>query len=210
MSKDPKGTNITWHASRVSREIRHELLNQHGAVIWMTGLSGSGKSTIACLLEEGLIKDGHLAYVLDGDNIRHGLNRDLGFSEDDRSENIRRIGEVAALFAKAGVIVITAFISPYAEGRQRAREAAGEEAPFIEVFLDTPLKECEHRDPKGLYQKARAGELSAFTGIDAPYEKPDKPELTLKTGELSPLHCAEHILEFLKKNGILATRPRLV
>jgi adenylylsulfate kinase len=205
MSIDPKGTNITWHASRVSKEARHKLLNQHGAVIWMTGLSGSGKSTIACLLEEGLAKDGHLAYILDGDNIRYGLNRDLGFSAEDRVENIRRIGEVAALFAKAGVIVITAFISPYVGGRWRAREAAGE-APFVEVFLDTPLKECEQRDPKGLYKKARDGELSDFTGIDAPYEKPVKPELTLKTGELSPLQCADHIREYLKGHCIYAER----
>jgi adenylyl-sulfate kinase len=199
---DPKSTNLTWHPGRVRAADREALLRQRGCVVWLTGLSGSGKSTIACVLEEKLVGAGYLAFVLDGDNIRHGLNRDLGFTAEDRAENIRRIGEVAGLFAHAGVVAITAFISPYREGRHVAREAAAPER-FFEVYLHTPLAECEKRDPKGLYRKARAGEIVEFTGIDAPYEAPERAELTLETAELTPAECVERILAMLKNERIL-------
>jgi adenylyl-sulfate kinase len=201
-SPDPKSDNLTWHPSRVGTTERETLLRQCGCVVWLTGLSGSGKSTIACALEEELVRAGHLAFVLDGDNVRHGLNRDLGFTAADRAENIRRIGEVAGLFAHAGLVAITAFISPYIEGRRIAREAASPQR-FFEVYLHTPLAECEKRDPKGLYQKARAGEISEFTGVDAPYEAPEQAELTLKTAKLTPPECVEHIIDMLKKERIL-------
>ncbi len=202
MPKQVKSTNITWHRSAVSGAARQAILGHHGCVVWLTGLSGSGKSTIASLLEEQLISSSYLAYVLDGDNVRHGLNRDLGFSAEDRTENIRRIGEVAALFAHAGVIAISSFISPYIAGRQAARRLAGNNM-FIEVFLDTPLSECEKRDPKGLYRKARAGEITDFTGVDAPYEIPRDPELILETHKLSPGQSVETIIDYLKSKGVV-------
>jgi len=208
MEKEHKGKNITWHASRVTVETRDKLLGQRGYVLWLTGLSGSGKSTIACLLEERLIREGHPAYVLDGDNVRHGLNRDLGFTAEDRDENIRRVGEVAAMFSKAGVVAIAAFISPYAKGRQEAREAAGD-AQFVEVFLDTPIAECELRDPKGLYKKARAGQISDFTGIDAPYEQPENAGLTIHTERFTPPECIEQIMQFLGKRSRLNRKTAL-
>ncbi len=186
----------------VSSAARQAILGHHGYVVWLTGLSGSGKSTIASLLEKQLISGGYLAYVLDGDNVRHGLNRDLGFTEEDRTENIRRIGEVAALFASAGVIVISSFISPYIAGRHAARQTVGNNM-FVEVFLDTPLNECEKRDPKGLYRKARAGEISNFTGVDAPYENPEDPELILETHKLSPSQSVEIIKNYLKSKGVI-------
>src|SRR5262245_30781493 len=175
-----KATNITWHEGHVTREERGTLLKQKGATIWFTGLSGSGKSTIAFTLEHALVQNGHLAYVLDGDNVRHGLNKNLGFSAPDREENIRRIGEVAKLFADAGVVVMTSFISPYREDRDAVRAlhaAAG--LPYVEIHVDTPIETCEQRDPKGLYKKARAGELKNFTGVDDPYEAPVNPDVTL-------------------------------
>jgi adenylyl-sulfate kinase len=199
----PKGENLTWHRGRIQAADREALLRQRGCVVWLTGLSGSGKSTIACALEERLIRDGHPAFVLDGDNVRHGLNRDLGFLAEDREENIRRIGEVGALFAQAGVITIAAFISPYKAGRHAARAAAGE-GRFFEVFLDTPLEACESRDPKGLYQKVRAGEISEFTGVDAPYEKPEHPELVIDTAAMDVAACAECIVKMLEKNGVFS------
>jgi len=205
MEKEHKGKNITWHASRVSVAIREQLLGQRGYVVWLTGLSGSGKSTIACVLEERLVREGHPAYILDGDNVRHGLNRDLGFSAHDRDENIRRVGEVAAMFSQAGVVAIAAFISPYAKGRQEAREAAGE-AQFIEIFLDTPLADCEQRDPKGLYKKARAGQISDFTGIDAPYERPQNADLVLHTERFTPPECIDQIMQCLSSRRLLAPR----
>lgn len=198
---DPGASNLTLHTSRVEPADRQALLGQHGCVIWLTGLSGSGKSTIACALEERLIRSGHLTYILDGDNIRHGLNSDLGFSAQDREENIRRIGQVAALFADAGVIVIVAFISPYIKDRQAARQAAGQRR-FFEVYLDVPLQECEKRDPKGLYKKARAGEISEFTGLDAPYEHPEKPELVIDTARLTPPEAVEKIVQMLNASVI--------
>ena len=199
-----KATNITWHEGHVTREERAPLLHQKGATIWFTGLSGSGKSTIAFTLEHALVQRGHLAYVLDGDNIRHGLNKNLGFSAADREENIRRIGEVAKLFADAGLITMTSFISPYRKDRDVVRQlhVAGK-LPFIEVHVNTPITTCEQRDPKGLYKKARAGELKNFTGIDDPYEEPLQPELKLDATSISPQEATVLLLEYLNKQGIL-------
>ncbi len=199
-----RATNITWHEGHVSRQERERLLRQRGCTIWFTGLSGSGKSTLAYTVEHALIQRGHLAYVLDGDNIRHGLNKNLGFSAEDREENIRRISEVAKLFADAGVITMTSFISPYRKDRDNARrlhEQAG--LPFIEVYLATPLEVCEQRDPKGLYKKARAGEIKNFTGIDDPYEPPLRPELTFNAADISPQQAAAQLLDYLVERGIL-------
>jgi adenylylsulfate kinase len=200
-----RATNITWHEGHVTREERGRLLKQKGATIWFTGLSGSGKSTIAFTLEHALVQRGHLAYVLDGDNIRHGLNKNLGFSAADREENIRRIGEVAKLFADCGVITMTSFISPYRKDRDavRALHQAGK-VPFIEVHVNTPIGTCEQRDPKGLYKKARAGELKNFTGIDDPYEAPARPELTLDATATSPQEATVVLLEYLEGQGLLA------
>ena len=204
MAAENKATNITWHEGHVTREERGLLLKQKGATIWFTGLSGSGKSTIAFTLEHALVQRGHLAYVLDGDNIRHGLNKNLGFSAADREENIRRIGEVAKLFADAGLITMTSFISPYRKDRDLVRQlhAAGK-LPFIEIHVNTPISTCEQRDPKGLYKKARAGELKNFTGIDDPYEEPLAPELTIDATSISPQEAAVLLLEYLEKQGIL-------
>ncbi len=198
-----KATNITWHEGHVGRDEREKLLNQKGALIWFTGLSGSGKSTIAYTLEHALIQRGHMAYVLDGDNIRHGLNKNLGFSAEDRQENIRRIAEVGKLYADTGIITLTAFISPYLEDRNAARETIGR-GDFFEIFCDTPLEVCEERDPKGLYKKARAGEIKGFTGIDDPYEAPDKPEMVIDTSKMSPQEAAVAICEMLEKAGKIA------
>ncbi len=201
---ETRATNITWHEGHVTREERNALLKQKGATLWFTGLSGSGKSTIAFTLEHALVQRGRLAYVLDGDNIRHGLNKNLGFSAADREENIRRIGEVAKLFADCGVITMTSFISPYRKDRDgvRALHQAGK-LPFIEVFVNTPIETCETRDPKGLYKKARAGQLKNFTGIDDPYEAPEKPELTLDATNTSPQEAAAILLQYLEKQGIV-------
>ncbi len=195
-----KATNITWHEGHVSRDEREKLLKQKGVLIWMTGLSGSGKSTVAYTLEHALVQRGHLAYVLDGDNVRHGLNKNLGFSAEDRAENIRRIGEVAKLFADTGVITITAFISPYRKDRDANRELLGE-GNFIEVFCKAPLEVCEERDPKGLYKKARAGELKGFTGIDDPYDEPLNAEIVIQTDQTSPQDAAAAILASLESAG---------
>ena len=201
-----KATNITWHEGHVSRDQRSRLLNQKGCTIWFTGLSGSGKSTIAFTLEHALIQRGRLAYVLDGDNIRHGLNRNLGFSAEDREENIRRIGEVAKLFADAGFITMTSFISPYRRDRDRVRSLHEQaDLPFIEVFVNTPITTCEQRDPKGLYKKARAGEIKNFTGIDDPYEEPASPEITLDASQVSPEQATLRLLTYLETRGIVPT-----
>ena len=199
-----KATNITWHEGHVSREEREGFLKQKGALVWFTGLSGSGKSTIAYTLEHALMQRGHLAYVLDGDNIRHGLNKNLGFSAEDREENIRRIGEVGRLFVDAGIVTSTAFISPYRKDRDQARETVGKDS-FFEIFCDTPLDVCEERDPKGLYKKARAGELKGFTGIDDPYEAPENPELVIDTSKVSPQDASVRIITMLEKAGRLPT-----
>jgi adenylylsulfate kinase len=200
-----KATNITWHEGHVTREERAKLLKQKGATIWFTGLSGSGKSTIAFTLEHALVQRGRLAYVLDGDNIRHGLNKNLGFSAADREENIRRIGEVAKLFADSGVITMTSFISPYRKDRDTVRALHAEgKLPFIEVHVNTPIETCEQRDPKGLYKKARAGQLKGFTGIDDPYEAPLHPELTLDATGTSPQEAAAQLIDYLRKQGLIS------
>jgi adenylylsulfate kinase len=203
MATEVKATNITWHEGSVSQAEREKLLNQKGVTVWMTGLSASGKSTIACILEQMLLHRKKHAYRLDGDNVRHGLNKNLGFSAEDRAENIRRIGEVAKLFTDAGVIAITSFISPYRKDRDavRANLKPGE---FIEVYVSVSLETAEKRDPKGLYKKARAGQLKGFTGIDDPYEAPEKPEIVIDTETVSPDAAAQQILEYLEKGGYLA------
>lgn len=201
MAEQIKATNITWHHHTISKEDRKKRNGHGGAVLWFTGLSASGKSSIAQALQEVLFEHGCQAYVLDGDNIRHGLNKDLGFSPEDREENIRRIGEVAALFLDAGFIVSTAFISPYRADRDKARNLCGDR--FIEVFVDCPVDVCAVRDPKGLYQKAREGKIPEFTGISAPYESPANPELVLNTAELSVEDCVRKVVEYLQVRGIL-------
>lgn len=201
-----KATNITWHQGQVKKQDRERLLEQKGVVLWYTGLSGSGKSTLALAVEEKLFQQGHLGMVLDGDNIRHGLNKNLGFSPKDREENIRRIGEVAKLFADAGLITMTAFISPYRKDRDNARGLlpAGE---FIEIYVKVPLDVAEERDPKGLYKKARNGEIPEFTGISAPYEEPLKPELLIDTSQLDLEKSTAVVLDYLKEKGIVANNP---
>jgi adenylylsulfate kinase len=194
--------NLTWHRRHVQRADREDLLDQRGCVVWLTGFSGSGKSTVAVALEKALVRRGRLAYLLDGDNVRHGLNADLGFSPEERAENIRRVGEVAALMCDAGIVTLTAFISPYRRGRDRAREVVGL-GRFLEVFVEAPVEVCEERDPKGLYQKARKGELEQFTGVDAPYEQPDAPDLVLHTGAMTVSECVDAVLELLSERGFI-------
>ena len=197
-----KATNITWHEGTLTKQDREKLLDQNGVVIWFTGLSASGKSTIANAIEEELFRRGHLSFVLDGDNIRHGLNKNLGFSPEDREENIRRIGEVAKLFADAGLITMTAFISPYRKDRDNNRHLL-EEGEFIEVFMKVSLPEAEKRDPKGLYKKARAGEIKEFTGIDAPYEEPLNPELIIDTDTLDLEESKNMVIRYLEEKNII-------
>jgi adenylylsulfate kinase len=199
---EPMSTNLTWHIGSVTRAERQTLLHQKGVTVWLTGLSGSGKSTIAVILEQMLLHRHKHAYRLDGDNVRMGLNRNLGFSAEDRAENIRRIGEVAKLFADAGVIVIASFISPYRRDREALRTGmnAGE---FVEVYIHTSLEEAEKRDPKGLYKKARAGEIKGFTGIDDPYESPETPEIVVDTEKQSAEASAKQILAYLENGGYL-------
>ena len=194
--------NVLWHPGEVTREERRQRLGTWGCTVWFTGLSASGKSTLASALEKVLIERGLRAYRLDGDNIRHGLNSDLGFTPEDRVENIRRIGEVARLFADAGALVVSAFISPYRKDRDRIRGLMGE-GEFVEVFVDTPLEICEARDPKGLYKKARAGEISNFTGLDAPYEAPERPEVHLLTADVSLDEAAVQVIRYLEQQNIL-------
>jgi adenylylsulfate kinase len=199
-----RATNITWHEGHVERQQREGLLKQRGATIWFTGLSGCGKSTIAYTVEHALVERGHLAYVLDGDNIRHGLNKNLGFSPEDRTENIRRIGEVAKLFADTGVVTMTSFISPYRADRDLVRKIHEDaKLPFIEVYVNVPVEVCETRDPKGLYKKARAGEIKEFTGISAPYEEPHKAELTLNNVDVTVQEMAQQTLDYLAQRDIV-------
>jgi len=190
-------TNLVEHAHKVTKEDRQKLLKQKSPVIWLTGLSGSGKSTIANELAIKLQQESKLAYVLDGDNVRMGLNKDLGFSDDDRKENIRRIAEVAKLLSDAGVIVITAFISPFREERAKAKEIIGKDN-FLEVYVDAPLRVCEDRDPKGLYKKARSGEIPMFTGIDSPYEEPLSPDFLVNTENDTIDGCTNVLYKNLK------------
>jgi len=199
-----KATNIVWHEGDITRAERWRALRCTGVTMWFTGLSGSGKSTIASALEQALVNRGVNCYRLDGDNVRHGLNKNLGFSQEDRAENIRRIGEVAKLFADSGCVALTSFISPYRSDRDLCRSLHHESGlAFIEVFVDTPLDVCEQRDPKGLYKKARAGEIKGFTGIDDPYEAPDRAELTLKAGEESIESCVAACLAYLEEREIV-------
>ncbi|EEB05089.1 adenylyl-sulfate kinase [Schizosaccharomyces japonicus yFS275] len=197
-------TNITFHAGSVTREERNTFLHQKGLTVWLTGLSASGKSTIACALEQHLLQHGINAYRLDGDNVRFGLNNDLGFSEKDRNENIRRIGHVAKLFADANVVAITSFISPYRKDRDSAREFHEKDGlPFIEVFVDCPLEVAEKRDPKGLYKKAREGKIPEFTGISAPYEAPAKPEVVVSSHTSSVSECVHQIVQYLESQNLV-------
>ncbi len=199
---EPKSKNIQWHGAEVTQAQREECLGQKGAVVWLTGLSGSGKSTVCRRVEQILLERGSYVYVLDGDNLRMGLNKDLGFSPADRTENIRRVGAVAQLFADAGSIVLTAFISPYRADRDQAR-ALNVAGRFIEVHVSTPLAACEARDPKGLYKKAREGKIPEFTGISAPYEEPESAELDLNTDGQSVDESAHAIIGYLKSKGFI-------
>jgi len=199
---EKKQRQITRTTASVSPADRAQLLGHKAAVLWLTGLSGSGKSTVAHAVEKALVAGGRLAYVLDGDNVRHGLNSDLGFSAEERKENIRRISEVAALFADAGLIVLVSFISPYRKGREVARKTIGAER-FLEIHLDVPLEVCEARDPKGLYAKARAGEIADFTGVSAPFEAPENPDLKLQTGAQSLDESVRAVLDLLQERGVI-------
>ena len=199
---DQKATNVTWHEHRVSTADREELMGHRGALLWFTGLSGAGKSTVANTVDHMLHQRGVHTYVLDGDNVRMGLNKNLGFSPEDRTENIRRIGEVGKLFADAGLVTTTAFISPYREDRDAVR-ALFEEDRFIEIYVKASLETCEERDPKGLYKKARAGEIKGFTGIDAPYEEPTNPEITLDSDGKDIDELAGEVIGYLEGKGYL-------
>ncbi len=198
-----KSTNVHWHEGHISREERESRNGHRGAILWFTGLSGSGKSTLANAVDRRLHELGLSSYVLDGDNVRHGLNGDLGFSPEDRTENIRRIGEVAKLFSDAGTLALTAFISPYREERDRIRATTARPDDFVEIFVYCPLDVCEERDPKGLYKKARAGEIPEFTGISAPYEEPEAAELVVDTAESSLDECVDQVLKHLVERGYI-------
>lgn len=197
-----KATNVVWHEGHVERAGREKLLGQQGCTIWLTGLPSSGKSTIGFSLEHMLVQQGRMAYVLDGDNIRHGLNKDLDFSDAGRVENIRRIGEVAKLFVDAGLIVVTAFISPFRSDRRMVRELV-QQGEFVEVFVNTPIEVCEQRDPKGLYAKARAGQIPNFTGVTSPYEAPEAAEIEIDTSKLTVAEGVDRVIRYLEAHGRL-------
>ncbi|MBL6699711.1 MAG: adenylyl-sulfate kinase [Luminiphilus sp.] len=202
---EQKATNVHWHGGEINRPERAQILGHGGATLWFTGLSGSGKSTIAVALEQALYQRGVLVYRLDGDNIRLGINKNLGFSAEDRAENIRRVGEVSKLFVDSGVIVLSSFISPYLIDRQIVRELhEADNMPFVEVFVDCSLEAAEERDPKGLYKKARAGEIKNFTGIDDPYEAPERPEVHLHTDQQSLEEEVQSLLELLETQGLIS------
>ena len=201
-NKSPNANNVTWFNGLVTQQDREKLHNHKGAVIWFTGLSASGKSTIAHHLEKLLHEKGCSTYVFDGDNVRHGLCGDLGFSEDDRTENIRRIGEMAKLFVDAGIIAITAFISPYQKDRQRLKDLVGDET-FFEIFIDCPIEACAARDKKGIYAKAKAGIIKNFTGISAPYEPPEKPALVIRSNEVEAIKAARDVMDLIKQKQII-------
>lgn len=196
--------HIVWHTAEVSKQDRQSLNGHRSCVIWLTGLSGSGKSTLANAVQNQLHHRGTSTFVLDGDNLRHGLNKGLGFSAEDRMENIRRVSEVAKLFVEAGVITLAALISPFREDRRRARQLF-EPGEFIEVYVKCPLEQCEQRDPKGLYTKARSGLIPQFTGLSSPYEEPDLPEITIHSDRYSIEHCADEIVQYLVQNQIVST-----
>jgi adenylylsulfate kinase len=201
-----KSSNTVWHHATVTRERRAQLNSHKSVLLWFTGLSGAGKSTLAHALEESLHQMGYHTFVLDGDNVRHGLCGDLGFSNDDRVENIRRISEVAKLFVEAGVIVLTAFISPFRADRAKARNLVG--ADFFEIYCQCPLDVCEERDVKGLYRRARSGEIKEFTGISSPYEEPEQPELVVETSGRTIEDCVEQILNYLIQRGIYSPKSK--
>lgn len=194
--------DVVWHSHAITKNERAEHKKQKPSILWFTGLSGSGKSTIASAVEKKLFDMNHHTYLLDGDNVRYGLNKDLGFSDDDRVENIRRIGEMAKLFVDAGLIVLTAFISPFRADRAIVRQLVAE-YEFIEVYMDAPLSVCEQRDPKGLYKKARQGDIKNFTGIDSDYEIPEFAELKINTAEMGVEQCADVIIDYLKANRVI-------
>jgi adenylyl-sulfate kinase len=194
--------NVVWHSHRVLKKERSIQKKQQPCILWFTGLSGAGKSTIAGAVEQKLFEMGHHTYLLDGDNVRHGLNKDLGFSDEDRIENIRRIGETSKLFVDSGLIVLTAFISPFRSDRQLVRDLVNQ-YEFIEVHISTPIEVCEDRDPKGLYKKARAGQIKNFTGIDSEYEQPESPEITVNTAELDIEQCANLVIDYLKQKQMI-------
>jgi adenylylsulfate kinase len=201
-NKPQTSTHVVWHHATVTRTRREQLNGHRGAIVWFTGLSGAGKSTLAHAVEEKLHRMGCRTFVLDGDNVRHGLCGDLGFSAKDREENIRRVGEVAKLFMEAGVIVLTAFISPYKADRERVRGMV-EHGDFMEIFCNSPIEICESRDVKGLYKKARAGQIAEFTGISSPYETPENPELTVNTGELDLEVSVRHVIEAMQHRSLI-------
>ncbi|WOT06325.1 adenylyl-sulfate kinase [Shewanella youngdeokensis] len=205
ITTDEKSSDVVWHEASVTPAQRESNNGHQGAVLWFTGLSGSGKSTVANAVDKMLHDRGCKTYILDGDNVRHGLNKDLGFNDVDRIENIRRIGEVSNLFVDAGLIVCSAFISPFIADRAMVR-ALLPETRFIEVFIDTPISICEQRDPKGLYKKARAGEIKNFTGIDSAYEAPDAAEIHIKTAELSVEMCAKQVINYMLDNNIISAK----
>ncbi len=194
--------NIIWHHHRIGKNERMKLTRQRPCILWFTGLSGSGKSTIAASVEEALYRNGNFTYLLDGDNLRHGLNSDLGFDEASRTENIRRVGEVAKLFVDSGLIVLTAFISPFIKDRAFVENLV-DKGEFIEIFIDTPLQVCEKRDPKGLYQKARAGKIKDFTGIDSPYEAPLNPQILIENDGMSVSEASDRIVDYLIEKGYI-------
>ncbi|OQW91951.1 MAG: adenylyl-sulfate kinase [Beggiatoa sp. IS2] len=200
MATPMKSSNTVWHQATVTRQRREQLNKHHSIVLWFTGLSGSGKSTLAHALEERLYQMGYHTFVLDGDNVRHGLCGDLGFSDADRVENIRRVGEMTRLFVEAGIIVLTAFISPFRVDRDRVRNLVGKD--FVEIYCQCPVSVCEQRDVKGLYRRARAGEIKEFTGISSPYEEPENPELCITTHTKDIDACVEEILEYLVQHGV--------
>ncbi len=202
MTQESKSTNVTWHLGEVDREKREALNGHKGAVLWFTGLSGSGKSTLANRVEAILHERGCHTYILDGDNIRHGLNSNLGFSDEDRQESIRRIGEVSRLFSDAGILTLTAFISPFRSDRATVRKLIGDR--FVEIHVQASVEVCESRDPKGLYKKARAGEIAEFTGISSPYEAPENPEVVMDTGELSLEDSAAKVIDYLTTSGMVS------
>ena len=205
MKTPPSSANTVWHHATVTRHRREEQNGHRGSIIWFTGFSGSGKSTLAHAVEEALYQRGCHTFVLDGDNVRHGLCGDLGFSAQDRVENIRRIGEMSKLFMEAGIIVLTAFISPFRDDRERVRGMV-EHGDFIEIFCDSPIEICESRDVKGLYKKARAGQIKDFTGISSPYESPDNPELTVYTGTAELDACVQQVINEMVQRSIIAPR----
>jgi adenylylsulfate kinase len=203
---DQPNKQIIWHPSLVDKQARKQLKGHKSTIVWLTGLSGSGKSTLAASLDKQLLQIGVHAYCLDGDNIRHGLNRDLGFSSEDRKENIRRIGEVAKLFVDAGIVVICAFISPFREDRDWVRKLVMEEE-FLEIYIKCPIEECERRDTKGFYKKAREGEIHSFTGISSPYEEPEHPEIVVESDKMSIEQSVQLVLNYLIVHAIIHSRP---